>query len=92
MIILYILIILLVIAVLLLALALYYLAKHGAYISDKEKEFIIFVIDIFIEYGDDLGIQSKNQHKKLVEELNKIKTKHLKTKKDDKTGNADGKV
>ena len=83
MIILYILITLLVIAVLLLALALYYLIKRGAYISDKEKEFIVFVIDIFIEYGDDLGIQSKEQHKKLVEELNKIKNKHFKIKKDE---------
>jgi len=86
MIILYILITLLIIAVLLLALALYHLAKRGAYISDKEKEFIVFVIDIFIEYGDDLGIQSKSQHKKLVEELQKIKTKYFKLKKDDKTG------
>jgi len=83
MIILYILITLLVVIVLLLALALYYLTKRGAYISDKEKEFIIFVIDIFIEYGDDLGIQSKEQHKKLVEELNKIKNKHFKIKKDE---------
>lgn len=83
MIILYILITLLVVIVLLLALALYHLIKRGAYISDKEKEFIIFVIDIFIEYGDDLGIQSKEQHKKLVEELNKIKNKHFKIKKDE---------
>ena len=29
----------------------------------------------FKEYGDDLGIQSKEQHEKLVEELEKIKTK-----------------
>lgn len=76
--ILYILITLLLIIVLLLALALYYLSKHGAYISDKEKEYIVFVINIFRDYGDDLGIQTKEQHKKLVEELEKIKTKHLK--------------
>lgn len=47
------------------------------YISDKEKEFIIFVIDVFKDYGDDLGIQSKEQHVKLVEELEKIKNKHF---------------
>ena len=47
---------------------------------DKEKDFIVFVIDIFEQYGDDLGIQSKEQHKKLVEELEKIKNKHFKTK------------
>jgi ribosomal protein S17E len=52
--------------------------KKSTYLTNKEKEFIIFVIDIFKDYGDDLGIQSKEQHKKLVEELEKIKTKHLK--------------
>jgi hypothetical protein len=70
-------IILLIVIILFLSLALYYLSKKGTYFSTKEKEFIIFVIDIFIEYGDDLGIQSKEQHKKLVEELQKIKNKHL---------------
>ena len=48
--------------------------------SDKEKEFITFVIDIFTEYGDDLGIQSKEEHKKITDELTKIKSKYLKTK------------
>lgn len=38
---------------------------------------MIFTMDIFIEYGEDLGIQSKEQHEKLVEELNKIKEKKL---------------
>lgn len=75
--ILYILIVLLVVIVLLLALALYFFSKKSIYITDKEKEFIIFVIDIFEEYGDDLGIQSKEQHEKLTEELEKIKKKHL---------------
>ena len=63
---------------LLLAMTLRYLIKKSTYLSDKEKEFIIFVIDIFKEYGDDLGIQSKEQHQKLVDELEKIKNKHLK--------------
>ena len=80
MVILYIVIVLLVVIVLLLALALYLFAKKSTYISDKEKEFIIFVMDIFKEYGDDLGVQSKDQHEKLVEELDKIKGKHLKLK------------
>ena len=75
--ILYILVILLATIILFLALALYYFSKKSVCFSDKEKEFIIFVIDIFIEYGDDLGIQSKEQHTKLVEELNKIKNKHF---------------
>ncbi len=76
--ILYILIVLLVVVIILLAMALYLFAKKSIYLSDKEKEFIIFVMDIFSEYGDDLGVQSKEQHKKLVDELEKIKTKKLK--------------
>ena len=78
MIILYILIFLLIAIVILLAMALYMFAKKSIYLSDKEKDFIVFVMDIFNEYGDELGIQSKEQHKKLVEELDKIKTKKLK--------------
>jgi hypothetical protein len=64
-----------VVIVLLLVISLYFLVRKTTYFSDKEKEFIVFVIDIFKEYGDDLGIQSKEQHKKLVEELEKIKKK-----------------
>lgn len=79
--ILYITVFVLVIVILLLALALYYLIKKSIYLSDKEKEFIIFVIDIFIQYGDDLGVQSKEQHEKLVDELEKIKNKHFNIKK-----------
>lgn len=75
--ILYIVILCLVVIVGLLAVALYLFAKKSTYITNKEKEFIVFVMDIFKEYGDDLGIQSKDQHEKLVEELEKIKTKHL---------------
>lgn len=73
--ILYIVILLLVIVVILLAMTLYLFAKKSIYFSDKEKDFIKFVIDIFKNYSDDLGIQSKEQHKQLVEELEKIKKK-----------------
>jgi len=76
--ILYILIVLLVTIILFLSLAFYLLLKKGAFIQDKEKEFIVFVIDIFIQYGDDLGIQSKEEHKKITAELNKIKEKYFK--------------
>lgn len=67
--------ILLTITVFLLSGSIYLLVKRNPFFSKKEKEFIIFVIDIFSEYGDDLGIQSKEQHQKLVEELEKIKKK-----------------
>ena len=83
--ILYIVILFLAIAVVLLALALYYFVRKSTYFSDKEKEFIVFVIDIFKDYGDDLGIQSKDQHAKIAEELEKIKKKLFKLKKDEQT-------
>ena len=72
---LYLIILLLIIIVLLLSLGLFFFIKKNLYLSDKEIEFIIFVIDIYEQYSDDLGIQSKEQHKKLVLELNKIKKK-----------------
>jgi len=78
MIIIYILIGILVIVILLLSLVLYQFSKKCIYLSNKEKEFILFTFSIFSEYGDDLGIQSKEQHKKLCDELEKIKNKHLK--------------
>lgn len=77
MVILSILVILLAAVVVLLSLALFYFAKKSIYVSDKEKEFIAFVIDIFTQYGDDLGIQSKEEHKKLAGELEKIKKKYF---------------
>ena len=80
MIVLYILLIVLALISLFLSLAIYYFLKKGIFISDKEKEFIIFVIEIYEQYSSDLGIQSKEQHKKLIEELEKIKNKHLKLK------------
>lgn len=57
---------------------LFFFIKKSTYFSKKEKEYILFLIDIFSEYGEDLGIQSKEQHKLLVEELNKIKNNQLK--------------
>ena len=80
MIVLYILIILLATIILFLSLALYWFSKKSVHISDKEKEFVVFVIDVFRDYGDDLGIQSKEQHKQLVEELEIIKNKYFKAK------------
>jgi predicted SpoU family rRNA methylase len=73
--ILYIVVVLLIIIILILSLTIFYFVKKSIYFSKKEKDFINFVIDIFEQYGDDLGIQSKEQHKKLVEELEKIKNK-----------------
>ena len=78
MLILYVIIVLLIIIILLLSIGLLFFLKKSIYLSDKDKEFITFVIDIYEQYSDDLGIQSKEQHEKLVSELNKIKNKILK--------------
>ena len=78
MIILYILIVLLVTIILFLSLALYLFSKKSIFLSEKEREYIIFTIDIFEQYFDNESIQSKEEHKKLVEELEKIKNKHFK--------------
>ena len=73
--ILYIVILLLVVVVMLLAMALYLFTKKSIYFSDKEKDFLKFVMDIFRDYGDDLCVQSKEKKKQIVEEMEKIKKK-----------------
>jgi competence protein ComGC len=51
--------------------------KHYKHVDDKDKEFIIFVIDMYVEYAHDLKIHSSEQHDKIVEQLNKIKNKYF---------------
>ncbi len=72
---LYAIIVLLLLIVALLSASIFILLRKTIIFSKKEKEYINFVIDVFCDFGDDLGIQSKDQHKKLVDELNKIKQK-----------------
>ncbi|MFW5847418.1 MAG: hypothetical protein ACOCVF_00665 [bacterium] len=71
------LVVILLIIVLLLSIALFYFIKKSIYLSDKEKEFIIFTFDVYENYADDLGIQSKEEHEKLRQELIRIRKKHL---------------
>lgn len=78
MILLYIIIALLVIAVLVLSLSLYFYIRKSTYLTDKEKDFIDFVIDMYIQYAEELEIHSKEQHAKISEQLEDIKKKHLK--------------
>ena len=63
------------IIILFLSMSIFWLAKKSIYLSSKEREYIHFVIKIFCDYGDELGIQSKEQHEILVEHLNKIRDK-----------------
>jgi hypothetical protein len=51
------------------------LSKKFLILSSKEKDFIKFAFDIFIDYGDTLGIQSEDQRKLITSELEKIKRK-----------------
>lgn len=77
MIVLYVIILLLVVIIVLLSITLYIFSKKSIYLSRREKDYILFTINIFSEYSDELGIQSKDQHKLLVEELEKLKKKHF---------------
>lgn len=72
-------IIILSVSVLLLALALYHFVRKSTYIPDKDKEFIEFTIDMYVQYAEDLNIHSPKQHKKIVEQLERIKNKYFKT-------------
>ena len=74
-IILWVLIIILVVIILLLSLTIYFFVKKNIYLSNKEKEFIVFCIDMYINYAEELEINSKNEHSLIVKELEKIKEK-----------------
>ena len=61
-----------------MSVTLYFFIRRSTYITDKDKEFIVFAIDMYIQYAEDLNIQSKAQHKKITKQLENIKIKHLK--------------
>ena len=64
--------------ILFLSLALYHVIKKASYLSKKQKDFIIFAIDMYIDYAEELEITSSEQHDIIVENLKTIKEKHLK--------------
>lgn len=43
--------------------------------SEKEKEFLDFTITMYVDYGEEIQINSKEQHDIIVKELEKIKNK-----------------
>ena len=71
-------IIILSLSVLILAVTHFIFVRKSDNISDKDKEFIEFTIDMYIEYAEELKINSPTQHKKIVQQLEKIKNKHFK--------------
>lgn len=78
MLILYIIIVLLCVALVTLTLIFRDYQKKSVYIPDKDKEFVEFVIDMYIQYAKDLDIHSPEQHEKIVQQLEKIKNKYFK--------------
>ena len=71
-------ILILVVVVLLLSYMLLLLMKKATYMGDKDKEFILFAIDMFIEHSLEFKITSRDQVEKLNIELKKIRNKYFK--------------
>jgi hypothetical protein len=71
-------VVLLSLAVLILAGVLFLFVRKYDHIPDKDKEFIEFTIDMYIQYAEELKINSPTQHKKIIEQLERIKNKYLK--------------
>ena len=69
------------IAITAIAIAFLLYIRKSTFISDKDKEFIEFTIDMYIQYAKDLDIHSPKQHKKIIEQLERIKNKYLKINK-----------
>ena len=69
------LIIILVLIILLLTIALLRVIKKATYLSDKEKDMVLFSIDMYVDYGEEIGITDEKQHPIIVDELTKIKKK-----------------
>jgi len=76
--ILWVIICLLLIVVVFLSVTLFMVVKKASYLSRKQKDFIIFAIDMYIDYSEELEITSKSQHDVIVENLKEIKEKHIK--------------
>lgn len=69
------LIFILILIITLLSFTIYYVAKKATYLPKEKKELIIFVIDMYIEYGEEINITSKDKHELVVSKLNQIKDK-----------------
>lgn len=63
------------ITILLLSIAIFLIIKKTIYLSRKEKDFIEFAIDMYVDYAKDLNINSETEHDRIVIELKKIKEK-----------------
>lgn len=68
------------IIIIILAASIFFLIKMlpRYLICKKEKDFLLFTIDMYVDYAKDLNIHSEEQHEIIVNELNKIKEKYFK--------------
>lgn len=68
------------IIIIILAASIFYLVKMlPRYLIDKkEKDFILFTIDMYIDFAKDLNIHSEQQHEIIINELKLIKEKYFK--------------
>jgi len=77
MLILWLIIILLLLIIAGLVFAILYIIKKTTYLTKSEKQYLDFVVDIYINYADELNVVVEDKHEKIVQELEKIKNKYL---------------
>ena len=70
-------ILILVLLILLLVIALLKLINKATYLSKKEKEFLEFAVDMYINYSKELNIHSPEEHDIIVRNLEKIRNEKL---------------
>ncbi len=68
-------ILLLVVIISILSYSIMKIIKNTLYLSDKEKDMIKFSIDMYVDYGEEIGITDEKQHPIIIDELGKIKDK-----------------
>jgi len=71
----WILLIILALIILLLTIAVIWVIEKATYLSQKEKDMLLFSIDMYIDYGEEIGITDEKQHPIIIDELTKIKKK-----------------
>lgn len=59
--------------VFILSISIFLIIKNTNYFNEKDKQLIIFIIDMYIEYGEEIEITSKDKHDIIIKELDKIK-------------------
>lgn len=67
----------LLLTVIILAFALLYVIRKATYLSRKDKDFIIYAVDIYIDYADELKVSGIEEHNVIVKQLERIKKNKL---------------